>query len=204
MTGGVLTRFVAAASLSVLFLAPGLASPASAHTELDNAVPAADVTLERTPGSVQLNFTEPIDAELASVVVRGPDGANLVEGTARQSGPGLIQPIRAAARAGLVEVSYRVVSLDGHPVSGTYTFEVLRGDPNASPGEPGAGAGGASDDGAGTDVSLLGPLLGAAAVALLVLTGALLARRRRARNAPAGGRTPLQPDAAPQTGRPAP
>jgi hypothetical protein len=82
---------------------------------------------------------------------------------------------------------------------------VLQGDPTASEDGPGAGAaGGASEDGTAAEGSLVGPLLGAAAVVLLVLAGALVARRRRALTAPAHGRTPLQPDAAPQTGPPSP
>lgn len=182
MAGGPLIRYVAAALLSVFFVAPGLTSPAHAHTELDNTIPADGVSLEKTPGTVQLNFTEPIDAELSNVVVRGPDGQDLTAGPPRQSGPGLMQPIGPAARAGTVEVGYRVVSLDGHPVSGSYTFELLRGDPSVAGARQGGAAPGGADDPA-DDVSLVGPLLGAAAVLLLVVGGAVLAQRRRGRSA---------------------
>ncbi|HWL97872.1 MAG TPA: copper resistance protein CopC [Nocardioidaceae bacterium] len=180
MTGGHLLRYVAASSLAVLFAVAGLASPAYAHTELDNAIPAAGSTLGTTPGTIQLTFTEPVDADLATVVVRGPDGALLSDGAVRQSATGLMQPIVPTRKAGMLEVSYRVISLDGHPVSDTFRFEVTRGDPNAQP--PGsdqsqaAGAGGGGDDSGG---SLTAPLIGAAAVLLLIVVGALVARRRR-------------------------
>jgi copper resistance protein C len=162
------------------------ALPAYAHTELDNAIPAAGVVLPKTPGSVQLNFTEPIDAELADVVVRAPDGRNLVVGPPRQSGPGLMQPIAPTVRAGKLEVAYRVVSLDGHPVSGSFTFRVQNADPNAAdPGDGASGGGGAAGGGdTGSGVSLAGPLLGAGAVGAVVLAGAVLARRRREQVAP--------------------
>ena len=195
MTGGLLTRCAGAVAGVLLAggVAVGSALPAYAHTELANSIPAAGVTVATTPGSVQLNFTEPIDAELADVVVRAPDGRNLAVGPARQSGPGLMQPITASPEAGQVQVAYRVISLDGHPVSGTFTFRVQRGDPEAA----GAGAGGVgsggSGDGVGGDVSLAGPLLGAGAVAAVVVAGAVLARRRREQPAQPGGPQPTSP-----------
>lgn len=192
MTGGLLTRCAGAVAGVLLAggVAVGSALPAYAHTELANSIPAAGVTVATTPGSVQLNFTEPIDAELADVVVRAPDGGNLAVGPARQSGPGLMQPITASPEAGQVQVAYRVISLDGHPVSGTLTFRVQRGDPDAAgPGAGGVGSGG-SGDSVGGDVSLAGPLLGAGAVAAVVVAGAVLARRRREQPAQPGGPQP--------------
>jgi copper resistance protein C len=176
MSGGVLRAAAVAAALvsAVVFGAPGTAY---AHTELDNAVPAAGSRLEATPGSVQLTFTEPVDADLAQVVVLSPDGQDLAVGPARQSGPGVIQPVSAMARAGTVRVAYRVVSLDGHPVSGSYTFDVLHGDPGAAV-PPGGDT--AVPQGGGEAVGGLptGLLLGAGAVLLAVAGGAVVARRR--------------------------
>jgi copper resistance protein C len=189
MTGGLLRHATAAAvaALATLF-AVGLAAPAHAHTELDNAVPAAGSNLPTAPGNIQLSFTEPIDAGLSAVVVRGPDGTNLAEGRARQSGPGLIQPMVAPAEAGRVEVAYRVVSLDGHPVSGSFTFRVLEGDPDsraAVPAPPPAASGGGDD----TSVSPVLPVLAAAAVVLLLVAGGLRARRQRGHAMPPRPRT---------------
>lgn len=175
MTGGLL-RCAAAAVLALLFAVTGGVSTALAHTELTNAVPAAGVSLQRTPGSIQLSFTEPIDAELGSVVVLGPRGENLAVGPARQSGSGLMQPITASREPGRIRVAYRVVSLDGHPVAGRYSFTVLEGDPNAAlapqaqdtPAAPASG-----DSGLST-----GLVAGAAVVLALLVAGALVARRR--------------------------
>jgi copper resistance protein C len=191
MTGGHLLRYVAASLLAVLFAVAGLASPAYAHTELDNAIPAEGSRLQTTPGTIQLTFTEPVDAELANVVVRGPDGQVLSDGPVRQSATGLMQPLVPSAKAGTVRVSYRVISLDGHPVSDTITFQVLRGDPNAQPAEPASAAstpaGGGSDGG-----SPMAILIGAVLVVLLIAGGALLARRR-----PRTGGTETPPPPAP-------
>jgi copper resistance protein C len=201
MTGGHLLRYVAASLLAVVFAVAGLASPAYAHTELANAIPAAGSTLGKTPGTIQLTFTEPVDADLATVVVRGPDGAMLSDGPVRQSATGLMQPIVPSRTSGTLEVSYRVISLDGHPVSDTFRFEVLRGDPNAQPPESSqsqsAPVGGSGESGGG---SLTAPLLGAAVVLLLIVGGAMLARRRRDNAGPAepsGSTPPASPPATP-------
>jgi len=201
MTGGHLLRYVAASLLAVLFAVAGLASPAYAHTELANAIPAAGSNLSKTPGTIQLTFTEPVDADLATVVVRGPDGQMLSDGPVRQSATGLMQPIVPSREAGTLVVSYRVISLDGHPVSDSFRFQVQNGDPNAQPAESdqsqSAAAGGSGDSGGG---SFTAPLLGAAVVLLLIVGGALLARRRRDSAEPAqpsGSTPPASPPATP-------
>jgi copper resistance protein C len=175
MTGGLL-RCAASAVLALLFAVTGGAATAFAHTELTNSVPADGASLQRTPGSIQLSFSEPVDAELASVVVVGPKGENLAVGPPRQSGPGVMQPITAAREAGRIRVSYRVISLDGHPVSDTYSFTVLRGDPDAplAPETQDTPGGAATDD---TGLSA-GLLAGALAVLAALVVGAAVARRR--------------------------
>jgi len=175
LTGGLL-RCAAAAALVVLFAVTGGASAAFAHTQLVNSVPAAGASLERTPGSIQLSFTEPIDARLASVVVVGPKGESLAVGPPRQSGSGLMQPITASREPGRIRVAYRVISLDGHPVSDSFTFTVLKGDPNAPLAPQGQSTTGGA---AGGDTGLSsGLLVGGVAVLALLVGGALVARRR--------------------------
>ncbi len=195
MTGGLtggLVRCAAAALLALLFAVTGGVSTAFAHTQLVNSVPAAGSSLERTPGSIQLSFTEPIDAQVASVVVVGPKGERLAVGPPRQSGSGIMQPITASRVAGRIRVAYRVISLDGHPVSDSFSFTVRKGDPNAplAPKQtttPGAGAG--TDNGMST-----GLVAGGIAVIALLVAGAVVARRR-ARPADSAGEpaVPLGP-----------
>lgn len=195
MSWGAWIRRAVAALVGMLFVAPVLAVPAYAHTELANAIPGEGMTLGKTPGSVQLQFTEPVDAGLASMVVRGPEGENLADGPPRQNAEGLMQPIVPAAKAGRIEVDYRVISLDGHPVSGSYTFSVQRGDPaaadraQAAPAQP-AGPSGPTDAKSSGSGSLVTPLLLGAAVVLLIAVGGLAARRRRAHSTPPVTQTP--------------
>ena len=179
-TGLLALLAVSAVLVMLAGLLLGPAAPALAHTQLDNAVPAEGETLTKSPGNLQLVFTEPVDPSLATVVVRGPDGRDLARGPARQLGSGLVQPVAPSAEAGRVRVFYRVVSLDGHPVAGSYSFEVLRGDPNAAQGGPGAGEDEGTTPAAGSSGSWPVLLAGTAVLAVLLGAGALLARRRRA------------------------
>jgi copper resistance protein C len=208
MTGGLL-RGAAAAVLALLLAVTGGVSAAFAHTQLTNSVPTSGATVERTPGSIQLSFTEPIDARLASVVVVGPKGENLAVGSPRQSGPGLIQPMTASREPGRIRVAYRVVSLDGHPVSDSYSFTVRKGDPNAPVAPQDQSTPGATASG-DTGVSA-GLLVGGLAVLALLVGGALVARRRaRAADsapepvAPSGPPDPSSSQNASQTTRPRP
>jgi copper resistance protein C len=178
MTGGLtrgLLRCAAAAALTLLFAVTGGVSTAFAHTQLVNSVPAAGASLERTPGSIQLSFTEPIDAQVASVVVVGPKGESLAVGPPRQSGPGIMQPITASREPGRIRVSYRVISLDGHPVSDSFTFTVLNGDPNAPVAPQAQTTPGAPSGDTGLSAGLL---VGGVAVLALLVGGAFVARRR--------------------------
>lgn len=167
------------------------AAPAHAHTELDYSIPADGASLGTTPGAIQLIFTEPVEAELSAVVVEGPGGSTLADGPVRQAATGLIQPLVEPPNGGTVTVTYRTVSLDGHPVTGSFSFDVARGNPDAAPPQPQntgtedtqAASAPAGDDDAGAAAVWL--LVGAAAVLLLVAVGAILARRRRAPATPA-------------------
>jgi methionine-rich copper-binding protein CopC len=127
-------RALAALLLAVL---PVLAMPrAEAHAGLVSSAPAADAVLTAAPAEVRLTFTEALQ-EPAYVVVTAPDGTRS-PGEARVEGADSVQPTCALADApaeGTWRVAYRVVSADGHPVTGELAFTV---DPPA---------GGASQDG---------------------------------------------------------
>jgi methionine-rich copper-binding protein CopC len=103
-------------------LAP--ASPALAHNQLVSAKPARDATLRKAPTAVTLAFLQRLDPESTSVVVtdagkrRVPSSEPAVK--AKTAAVKLEQPLGN----GDYTVAYRVVSVDGHPVQGSYTFTV--------------------------------------------------------------------------------
>lgn len=118
--------FALAASLIAALLM--LASPlsASAHDSLQSSSPAADTTVETLPAELTLTFSaELIDGEGATeVVVTDPAGASVTAGAAVTAGTTVTQPLASEADAGVYHVLWKVVSSDGHPTDGEFSFTV--------------------------------------------------------------------------------
>lgn len=113
-----------AASAVALALVLVTAAPASAHDVLASTAPAADTTVEGDLDQVALTFSEPPLAGLESgivVSVTGPDGAEVASGSVDVDGSTLRQAADLTTR-GSYTVTWRSVSVDGHPISGSYRF----------------------------------------------------------------------------------
>jgi methionine-rich copper-binding protein CopC len=113
-------------ALPLLVLLPLLllAGPASAHTRLSGAAPAAGSTVEPV-AEVVLDFTDEVQPDLSTVAVTGPDGADRSSGApVLQDGTRVVQALAAPLAAGRWTVAYRVVARDGHPVVGSHVFDV--------------------------------------------------------------------------------
>src|SRR3546814_716782 len=98
-------------------------SPAAAHAQLQATIPAAGSVLPQAPQEVPLTFSEPV----APLVLRwiAPDGSELALPDApRAEGMALILPVPAYLPPGTHLISWRVASLDGHPVGGTFVFSI--------------------------------------------------------------------------------
>lgn len=118
-----LTRLLAAAAIATAAVAL-LAAPASAHAELQSTDPPAGAQLSEAPAAVTLTFDEPVSAQPSAIRVYDRRGDRLSIGDA-SAGPG------ATVTAGLPRlgdgsyvVTWRVVSDDGHPERGAFTFSV--------------------------------------------------------------------------------
>ncbi len=169
-----------AAALAVLLgLALALvATPASAHDELIGSTPAADAQIDALPAELQLTFSGVLMDEpgATQLVVTDAAGTALAAGDPVLDGTRLTQPLAGSA-SGTVTVLWRVVSSDGHPVSGEFSFTV--GDGSVAP--------------TGTQTPLPGPpmeavdmtwiwwVLGAVVVAGGILLVILLTRKRPSR-----------------------
>lgn len=114
-----------------------VASPAFAHDELIGTDPARDATVAALPEQLTLTFSGVIldDAGATSIVVVDSACTDLVAGDPVLDGTKVMQPVTAGAD-GVVTVQWRVVSSDGHPISGEYAFTVGEG----GSGEPCAAA----------------------------------------------------------------
>lgn len=124
-------RAVALTVLTALSLLLGSA-PAWAHTELESSTPAADAAVPTAPSTVALTFSEDVPANLATITVTGPDGQRYEAGKPTASGPTLTAALRPLGPAGAYTIDYRVVSDDGHPVSGAVPFTLSTPGPGAA------------------------------------------------------------------------
>ncbi|WP_419706960.1 copper resistance CopC family protein [Promicromonospora sp. NFX87] len=172
------------------------AAPASAHDKLISSDPASDQRLAEAPAEVSLTFSADVLDMGAAVVVSDAAGTEWVSAVPTVDGPVVTAVLDAGMPDAGYEIRWRVVSSDGHPITGVVPFTVGDGEPLAD-GAGGVEAGAAETGGAsvpGTDaqsstqtqiaqedegpwrVVLVGAGGAAVAVALLVLVQFL--RRR--------------------------
>ena len=120
------------------------AAPASAHASLVRATPADGATLTSAPSQVVLQFDDPISTSFATLVVTGPDGHDVTTGKPSVSGSTLTGDLEGGLPPGAYRTAFRVVSDDGHPVTGQLRFTLrlpATAAPSAStPAGPGSSA----------------------------------------------------------------
>ena len=146
-------------------------APAAAHATLERAEPAANARLATEPGRVVLVFDEAVNLDLGHVTVFGPHGTSVSGAhTSSDGGRTITVALMPGAGDGTYVVSYRLVSLDTHPVSGGYYFQVGSGPVAAH--APAGTAGGAAED--QTVRALYAASRYAAFIGLLLLTGGVL------------------------------
>jgi len=102
------------------------ASPAAAHAELLSTDPGDGVVLDEAPDAVTFQFSEGVDLQPDGVRVLDDRGRRVDRGQAEASGSSVTAPLDDALAQGTYVVAWRVVSADGHPVRGSYTFSVGR------------------------------------------------------------------------------
>ena len=119
-----LRRTAATVSAVGALTALGLA-PAAAHDEVLSTSPEQDAVLETAPEQIELSYSGEIMDIGHQVLVTGPDGQSVTEGPLERDGSQVIQPLaETGSEEGTYQVVWRVVSSDGHPIEGTYTYEV--------------------------------------------------------------------------------
>jgi len=120
-------RTLAAAAAALLLVTGGLvaAAPASAHDELVSTDPAADSTVEELPAQLTLTFSGELatDAGATELQVTDAAGTSLGDGDPAVGGTSVTQALTGAV-SGPITVLWKVVSSDGHPISGQFAFTV--------------------------------------------------------------------------------
>jgi len=109
---------VTAAGLSV-----ALAGTASAHDVLISSSPADKATVATAPSSVTFTFDQPVQNFQPVVSLIGPDGKQYSSGSAAVDGNTVTGTV-SAGPPGAYTAAFRIVSADGHPVTGEIHFTV--------------------------------------------------------------------------------
>jgi hypothetical protein len=176
-------RLVAAMVGAVLAVLAAV--PAYAHDQLVSSTPADGASVP-APRRVELVFSDVVLDRYGQLVVTGPDGRRYDRGAPRVVDNRIAVDLVPLPVTGRYSAAYRIVSADGHPVTGQLHFTVTA----ITPGAPAAPAPTASPPtatasraaGGGTGSGPVLALLAAGVVAVVALVaGTEAVRRRRSR-----------------------
>jgi methionine-rich copper-binding protein CopC len=101
-----------------------VAPMALAHDDLVSSTPTAGSTVTSLPREVSLTFSAAIGEQFAQVAVVDADGTPYQAGPPLVQGDTVTQAVDGLPASGALSVNYRVVSSDGHPISGSVPFTV--------------------------------------------------------------------------------
>ena len=105
------------------------AGTAFAHNVLIGSEPANGSSVASGPNAVTLTYDLPVKQYFSAVSVVGPDGNHFEAGPAIVDGNSVRAPVLPLGPAGVYTVGYRIVSEDGHPVSGAVRFTLTQPGP---------------------------------------------------------------------------
>ena len=140
--GGLRPAACRSRSRAAVALAWALPGQASAHAVLQHTTPHQNSAVDAAPSSVQLDFNEPVEVSFGAVRVydaaRRPRRQRQGRLPRRGTQSSVTVGVRDGLGRGVYTTTYRVVSADGHPVSGGFAFGV--GEPvTAQRGTPAGG-----------------------------------------------------------------
>ncbi|MGO1851657.1 copper resistance CopC family protein, partial [Microbacterium sp.] len=126
-------RVLVALLLGGAFVLTG-AQAASAHAELLSTTPEDGAALDQAPAEAVLTFNEPVQLIDGSIRLFPGDEDPLTL-DAHVSNTSVVAVLPADVNDGAYALSYRVVSADGHPISGAITFTIgdAAGNPTNTP-----------------------------------------------------------------------
>jgi len=95
-----------------------------AHSKLETSSPAADAKLTESVKEFSLTFNENIDENLSTLKVKNDQGEEVQLSGTQVSGKTLSGTVDEPLPSGTYTVEWKIVGGDGHPVDGTYSFQV--------------------------------------------------------------------------------
>ncbi len=108
------------------------AGTALAHARLESSDPADGASLDTGPQRISLTFSDPMTADFNTITVVGPDNAHYETGPITAQDTTVSIGVGPLGPAGRYEIGYRVVSEDGHPVTGSVAFTLTTAGPGAA------------------------------------------------------------------------
>lgn len=125
-----------AATAAMVFLLSVLMAPTgSAHADLQVSTPEDGESLEVAPEEIRLTFSEELFEELVEISILDAAGDLYSTIEVEQTPPpgtDVIFPWPPQTPPGEYSIAYRVVSADGHPVTGTISFSYAATTPEPS------------------------------------------------------------------------
>lgn len=185
--------FLAALGAFLLAVPVLPATPAAAHNVLKSSSPAAGSVRPAAPETVELVFDQEVDTEYAqlALIIGQQAPLNLTPENLGQTVTARIDTAvvgDATGAAAVWQIGYRVVSADGHPISGSLSFTVGTGPAAQALAEQAARTTAPPGNGNGTALTVLGGL--GAGVVLTVVVALYVIRRRERKSTPAAGTRP--------------
>lgn len=107
---------------ALVLLAP---VPAGAHAALVGTDPRDGAVLDVVPAALELEFSEPVTR--AAVVLTAPEGGRVPLEVGARDRVVTARVTGETDQRGRWTLAFRIVSADGHPISGSSTFETTTG-----------------------------------------------------------------------------
>lgn len=118
--GGLVTRFLLTLAAAAFLMVP--AAAAQAHDVLEATDPANGSTVPTVPAKIGLTFDHTPIAINSIVRVEDATGTDQADGPVSIVDNHVTQAVKPDAPEGTYTVVWRVVSSDGHPIEGNFTF----------------------------------------------------------------------------------
>ena len=114
---------VIASTVLALAFIPGIAS---AHAILESSSPEASTLLASSPTEIRLDFDEQVEATLGDVRIYDSEQREVSKSNTERSASdtSVVTAEVPTLKNGVYVVVWRVVSADGHPVTGAFPFEI--------------------------------------------------------------------------------
>jgi copper resistance protein C len=110
--------------LATIVIAAIYAGAANAHSMLVKSDPGRRAVIKTVPKEIRLWFNEKLEPAYSSIWLLDSDGKLMTTEQAKVSGDDrkLMMLLVPTLSAGVYQVKYRVLSIDGHAVESSYTF----------------------------------------------------------------------------------